>query len=549
MYDYVVVGGGSAGCVVAARLSEDPAVRVCLLEAGPDDTSPLVHVPVGALATVPRKLFNWAYESVPQPGLKGRRGYQPRGKVLGGSSCINAMIYIRGHRWDYDHWASLGNPGWSYDEVLPYFLKAEHNERGADAWHATGGPLNVTDLRSPSPVGGLFIEAAKQSGYAYTPDFNGASQEGVGPYQVTQVGGERCSAAQAYLRPIRNRPNLNIITDAHATRVIFEGKRAVGVEYRRGGRVSVAKASREVVLSGGAFGSPQLLMLSGIGRAEHLSGLGIPVVHDLPGVGQNLQEHPDYIMLYKSPSKDVLGITPSGVMHAMREWRRYQKERTGMFTSNFAEAGGFIKSDPHLAIPDLQWHFVIGMVEDHARKVRFGYGYSCHVCILRPKSRGEVTLASRDPYANPLIDMGYYRDESDLDAMVKAFKITRKVMEAPALAPVRGEEQVTKHLRSDDEIRDIIRSRGDGIYHPVGTCKMGNDPMAVVDAELRVHGIEGLRVVDASIMPTLIGGNTNAPAIMIGEKAADMIKQAATTPSFLNVANPATRRETSEATA
>src|SRR5688572_26012167 len=396
--DYLVVGGGSAGCVLAARLSEDPTVQVALLEAGPPDTSVLIHCPAGLAVLAKNGQANWAFQTVPQPGLNGRRGYQPRGKVLGGSSSVNAMIYVRGHRADYDAWAAQGNSGWSWDEVLPYFKRAEHNERGADAFHGAGGPLNVMDLRSPHRFGPVFVEAGKQAGYPENRDFNGREQEGVGVYQVTHKNGERFSAAKAYLAPNRQRPNLQVITDAHATRVLMEGKRAVGVAYRQGGQGKEIRARREVILSAGSLLSPQLLMLSGIGPAAHLQRHGIPVVHDLPGVGRNLHDHVDVVQVVDAPHlTDLFGLSPRGLVNAFRgilEWRRH---RRGLLTTNFAEAGGFIRSTPEEPAPDLQLHFVIGKLVDHGRKTVFGHGYSCHVCLLQPKSRGTVTLASADP--------------------------------------------------------------------------------------------------------------------------------------------------------
>ncbi len=525
MYDYVIVGAGSAGCVLAARLSEDPSVRVCLLEAGKTDSNPLIHVPLGLAVLVPHRIRNWAFETTPQPGLGGRRGYQPRGKTLGGSSSINAMVYTRGHRSDYDTWASLGNTGWSYDDVLPYFRRSEHNERITDAFHGQGGPLNVADLRSPSGLNEVWLAAAEQQGFRRNGDFNGAEQEGVGMYQVTQKDGRRWSAADAYLTPNLGRRNLTLLTRAHATRVLFDGKRAVGVEYRQRGKTKSVRASREVVLSAGAFQSPQLLMLSGIGEADALTKLGIPVLEHLPGVGRGLRDHVDFIFAYQSRRTDLMGLMPSDIMRGVGSAIHYWRDRRGIFTSNVAEAGGFLKTSADLAVPDIQLHLCIGILERHGRRLHASRGYSCHVCLLRPKSAGHVALQSTNPLAPPLIDPAFYADPDDLETMVKAFKLTRSIMDSPSLAPVRGKELFTANARTDDEIRAVLRQRSDTIYHPVSTCRMGIDELAVVDAALRVRGVDGLRVVDASVMPTLIGGNTNAPTIMIGEKASDLIRQ------------------------
>ena len=527
-FDYIVVGGGSGGCVLAARLSEDPSVSVALIEAGPVDRNILIHVPAGLALLAQTKAANWNFDTVPQKGLNGRTGWQPRGKVLGGSSSVNAMVYIRGHRADYDHWAAEGNEGWSYDEVLPYFRRAEHNERIADDYHGQGGPLNVMDLRCPNRYVQSFIDAGREAGFPVNDDFNGAEQEGVGAYQVTHRNGERCSAAKAYLTPNLGRPNLEVFTEAHTARILFEGRRATGVEFRRAGRLEQIGARHEVLMAAGALQTPQLLMLSGVGPAAELGRHGIGVIHDLPGVGQNLHDHLDAVQVVVAPQlKETFGVTPGGILRVLKAIPQWRNHRRGILTTNFAEAGGFLKSQPSEPIPDLQLHFVIAKLVDHGRKTVLGHGLSGHVCVLRPRSRGSVTLSSRDPMAAPRIDPNFLDHPDDLRRMVRGFRLMRGLFNQPALARLGGKEHPrSAHATTDAEIEQFIRSYADTIYHPVGTCRMGPGPMDVVGADLRIHGLEGIRVVDASMMPRIIGGNTNAPTIMVAEKAADIIKAA-----------------------
>lgn len=527
MFDYLIVGAGSAGCVLAARLSEDPSVRVGLVEAGPADTSVLIHCPAGLALLAQTGQANWGYETVPQPGLDGRRGYQPRGKVLGGSSSVNAMIYIRGQREDYDDWAAAGNPGWGWADVKPLFLRAEHNERGADAHHATGGPLNVMDLRSPNRHLADFVEAARQAGFGANPDFNGDTQEGVGPYQVTHRNGERFSAAKAYLAPARGRPNLEVLTGATVRRITFDGRRASGVELLQGGTLRTLAARREVILCAGAFGSPQLLMLSGVGPGEHLQALGIETRHALPGVGRHLHDHPDVVQVVDAPAlTDMFGLSLPGAWNLLRGVFEWRSRRRGVLTTNFGEAGGFIRSSAAEPRPDLQLHFVIAKLVDHGRRTVLGHGYSCHVCVLRPRSRGSLRLASADPAAAPLIDPAFLSDRDDLERLVRGFRLMRGILGQPALARHGGREHPrSAGAQTDAEIEAFIRAHADTIYHPVGSCRMGPGPLDVVDARLRVHGLEGLRIADASIMPAIVSGNTNAPTIMIGEKAADLVRE------------------------
>jgi choline dehydrogenase-like flavoprotein len=526
-FDYIIIGGGSAGCVLASRLSEDPNISVCLLEAGGQGDSWTVNVPAACVMSLPTKINNWAFETVAQKGLNGRKGYQPRGKCLGGSSAINAMIYIRGHRADYDAWAAQGNTGWSYEEVLPYFICSENNERIRNEYHGNSGPLSVIDLRTDNPIHARYIAAAKSQGHRILDDFNGAEQEGLGVYQVTHMNGERCSAARAYLFPHLQRANLTVWTKALTQKIIIEHKTAVGVQLEHAGQVKTIKARKEVLLSAGAMQSPQILMLSGVGDQTELQQHGIELKHHLPGVGKNFHDHPDFIFGYSvKDTQNTFGISIPGSMSMFKQIQRYRKERRGMISSNFAECGGFLKSDPQLDIPNLQLHFVVALVDDHARKFHASHGVSCHVCLLNPRSRGSVKLSGNKISDPLLIDPNFLGDDRDIEDLVKGFKLTQQLMQDPALADMYKEDLFTANVKTDDDIREILRNRVDTVYHPVGSCKMGIDEMAVVDPELRVHGIQNLRVIDASIMPSVVNGNTNAPIIMIAEKAVDLLRQA-----------------------
>ncbi len=525
-FDYIVIGGGSSGCVLAGRLSEDPNVRVCLLEAGGGGEGWKVEVPCAAVISIPTKINNWAFETVPQKGLNGRKGYQPRGKCLGGSSAINAMIYIRGHRKDYDGWAALGNEGWSYDDVLPYFIKSENNGRIKNQYHGNDGPLSVTDLQSDNPLQQKYLQAAQEQGYKILDDFNGVEQEGLGVYQVTHINGERCSSARAYLLPHLERLNLTVEIHAQTHRILIENGAAVGVEYKQDGQLKQVFARREVLLSAGAMQSPQILMLSGVGDQHELIEHGVEVKKHLPGVGKNFHDHPDFIFGYKvSQIEGTFGLSISGSIDLVKQIRRYRKERRGLITTNFAECGGFIKSSNEQVLPNLQLHFVVALVDNHARTMHTGHGISCHVCLLNPKSRGTIKISGPSIDDPLLIDPDFYSDESDLEEMVKGFKMTKQLMESNAFKSVIKQDLFTAHVQTDEDIRQVLRDRSDTVYHPVGSCKMGVDNMAVVDARLRVYGIQNLRVVDASIMPFVVNGNTNAPAIMIAEKAVDMIRE------------------------
>ena len=531
-FDFVIVGGGSAGSTMAARLSEDPNVTVCLLEAGGEGTSILLRAPVGAVLALPGygKLFNWAFKTVPQPGLNGRRGYQPRGRALGGSSAINAMLYVRGHKADYESWAALGCNGWGWKDCLPYFKKSENNKHILDDFHGNNGPLHVSNQQSPRPIAHAFVAAATANQHCLRTDFNDGDNEGVGMYQVTQFhsdkkNGERCSAAAAYLHPVMERPNLTVITKARATKILFEGKCAVGVVYRQDKTSKTVHANKEVLLAAGALQSPQLLQLSGVGRADDITPHGIEMVHELMGVGQNLQDHLDFTLSYKTSDTNNFGIGLVGTARLIAAMLTWWRTGRGMIATPFAEGAAFLKTDPSLDLPDIQLHFVIAVVDDHARRLHLGYGYGCHVCVLRPHSRGIVTLQNADPMADPVIDPQFLSNRRDLETMIKGAKMTHQILQTkPLVSYAKRELFGVKNHMTDTEWEHHIRARADTIYHPVGTCKMGIDDLAVVDPQLRVHGLTGLRVVDASVMPTLIGGNTNAPTIMIAEKCADMIK-------------------------
>jgi len=524
VYDYIIVGAGSAGCVLAHRLSADPFVRVLLLEAGPRDWNPFIHMPAGLAKLVHFKSLNWNYETEPQSALNRRRLYWPRGRVLGGSSSINAMCYSRGHRSDYDDWAAAGNPGWSWVDVLPYFLRAEDQSRGASDLHAVGGPLAVSDLHYRNTLSEVFVQAAEQAGLARNLDFNGPAQRGVGFYQVTQRNGRRCSSATAYLHPIRSRPNLTVRTKALTLGLTFAGEdRVTGVRFRQHGLTQNAVAAREVLLAAGAINSPQLLMLSGIGPAGILEAAGVKVRHERTEVGRNLQDHLDVCTLTR-----CLQPVTYDHLNELRVGLRYFLHHEGEGTSNIAEAGAFLVSgrgrDDR---PDVQMHFVPALLDDHGRNRLPGDGYTLHACPLRPQSRGYLAVQTADPRQPPIIQPNYLSEPGDLEMMLDCVRLSRLVLSQPAFRPFRAHEILPgNEVAERSGLIEFIRAKAETIYHPVGTCRMGSDPHAVVDPELRVNGIEGLRVVDASIMPSLVGGNTNAPTIMIAEKAAELIAQA-----------------------
>ncbi|WNC71394.1 GMC family oxidoreductase N-terminal domain-containing protein [Thalassotalea psychrophila] len=526
-YDFIIIGGGSAGCILANRLSECGKYTVCLIEPGGNNDNALVNIPIGTAALMRLNKFNFCFESTPQPQQNDRTIYNPRGKGLGGSSAINAMLYTRGQREDYDDWAKLGNTGWTYDDVLPYFINTESQERIVDKYHGQEGGLNVADSRSSHPIGADFIQAGINAGYPFNPDFNGAKQNGVGYYQTTQKDGLRFSAAKAFLSPITTRKNLTVLTHSKVSKILIKEKIAYGIQYQKQNSLLTLKANKEVILSAGAIHSPQLLMLSGIGDKEELEHLNINVEHDLKGVGKNLQDHVDAIIVNRHKRENLISLQPRPFINLAKQTIRFYKHRTGTMTSSLVESGGFtaLNGDAN-SRADIQWQLIAGAMDDHGRNIKmfFEQGLSMHVCLLRPKSRGSVTLKDNDIDSTPLINSNLLSDQDDIKDMVKAVRLTRELMSTPPLNKNnRGEIFPGETVQTDEQIIEFLKSKSNNIYHPVGTCKMGKDSMAVVNERLQVHGVERLRVADGSIMPTIVSANTNAPCIMIGAKAADMI--------------------------
>src|SRR3982074_2289604 len=523
-FDYVIVGAGSAGCGLANRLSTDGKNSVLLLEAGPKDTNLWIHVPLGYGMLFKAKSVNWMYQTEPEPGLDGRTVFQPRGKVLGGSSSINGLLYVRGQHEDYDRWRQHGNGGWGYDDVLPYFKKAENQARGADEFHGVGGPLPVSDSRHGDPLSDAFIAAAAETGIPVNNDFNGATQEGAGWFPPTTRNGKRASTAVAYLRPAKGRKNLHAETSALAQRILFEGRRAVGLEYRTRGGLRTARARREILVSSGAYNSPQLLQLSGVGPAELLKKHGIDVVLDAAGVGHDLQDHMQIRVVMRCSQPITLNDIVNHPLRRIMAGARYAAFRKGPLTIAAGTSGAFFKTNPRLATPDIQIHFLPFSTDKMGEKLHAFSGYSASVCQLRPESRGSLRIKSADPAAPPEIRINYLATEVDRAANVEGLKILRKILQAPSLSSYVTEEfEPGIKVSTDEELLNFCRRRGSTVYHPTSTCRMGSDPLAVVDQRLRLRGIGGLRVVDASVMPDLVSGNTNAAVIMIAEKASDMI--------------------------
>ncbi|RZL95986.1 MAG: choline dehydrogenase [Variovorax sp.] len=531
-FDYIVVGAGSAGCVLAGRLSEDPATRVLLLEAGPPDKSLWIHLPIGYGKTMWSTTYNWRFETDPDPNMNGRRIYWPRGKTLGGSSAINGLIYIRGQRDDYDHWAALGNTGWGYEDLLPYFIRSEGNQRGANAFHGSDGPLKVSDIGAKHELIEAFIDGAQQIGVPRTDDFNGAEQEGAGYYQLTTHRGWRCSTATAYLTPAKHRPNLRIETDALAASLVFEGRRAVGVRYTQGGETKSARCRAEVLLAAGSIQSPQLLQLSGIGPRALLDKLGIPVVHESPGVGENLQDHLQIRLTYECTKPITTNDQLNSWIGQAKLGMEWLLHRTGALAVGINQGGCFMRAladdagRPVAATPDIQFHVATLSADMAGGKVHPYSGFTMSVCQLRPESRGHVRIRSLDPAEPPEMQPNYLSTELDRATAVAGVKAARAIAASAAMRPyVKREVKPGPDAGSDADLLEFCRNNGATIFHPTGTCRMGNDPLAVVDARLRVHGVGGLRVIDCSAMPTLVSGNTNAPAVMMAEKAVDMIRE------------------------
>ena len=525
-FDFIVVGAGSAGCVLANRLSANGKHSVLLLEAGPKDTNVWIHVPLGYGRLFKEKTVNWMYQTEPEPGLGGRTVFQPRGKVLGGSSSINGLLYVRGQHEDYDRWRQRGNDGWGYDDVLPYFKKAENQARGADEFHGVDGPLPVSELSHADPLSAAFIEAAAETGIPKNADFNGATQEGAGYFQTTTRHGRRASTAVAYLRPAKGRSNLHIETAALAQRILFEGRRAVAVEYRKEGALRTARARREILVCSGAYNSPQLLQLSGVGPAELLGRHGIDVVLDAAGVGNDLQDHLQVRVVMRCTQRITLNDVVNSPARKVMAGLRYAAFRTGPLSIAAGTSGAFFKTNPRLSTPDVQIHFLPFSTDKMGEKLHSFSGFTASVCQLRPESRGSLRIRSADPAAAPEIRVNYLATEVDRTTNVEGLKILRKILRAPALKPyVVDEVDPGAKVSTDEDLLNYCRQRGSTIYHPTSTCRMGNDPLAVVDQRLRVRGLQGLRVVDGSIMPDLVSGNTNAVIIMIAEKASDMILQ------------------------
>jgi choline dehydrogenase len=522
-FDYIIVGAGSAGCVLANRLTASGQHRVLLLEAGGEDSNFWIHVPLGYGRHFTDRHVNWLYQSEPEAECHGRTIIQPRGKVLGGSSSINGLLYIRGQAEDFDRWRQLGNAGWSYDDVLPYFRKAEDQARGADDLHGTAGPLAVSDME-PVPICDAFIAAAEQAGYRRNPDFNGKRQEGFGYYQLTARNGRRCSASVGYLKPARRRQNLKVVSGALATRVSFNGRRAIGIEYMLGGQTFIARSVAEVILAGGAFNTPQLMQLSGIGPAALLQRHGVGVIADMPGVGADLQDHYHARMAYRCTQpvsvNDLLASKRRGLMAGLR----YMMTGHGLLAMGAAYAGGFFRTDETAATPDVQCHIMLFSGDSMSGPLHPFSGISCPLIVLRPQSRGHVRITSADPRQPPAIQPRYLSAQKDRDVMVAGLRALRRIIASPALTSfIQAEHEPGPGCVSDADLLDFARRRGSTTYHPTSTCRMGGDPAAVVDARLRVHGFDHLRVIDASIMPALVSGNTNAATIMIAEKGADMI--------------------------